>query len=49
MIKQHSYEDEEIIIGDRPIHKNETTEALEALVATFNVIYIWLKLLNNHY
>ena len=26
--KQPAYEDEEISIGDRPIHKHETTEAL---------------------
>ena len=31
--KQPSYEDEEISIGDMPIPKNSTTEALEALVA----------------
>ena len=47
--KQPSYEDEYRSIGDRPIHKNATTEALEALGATFNFIDFWLKLFHHNY
>ena len=47
--KKTSYEDEEISIGDMPIPKNSTTEALEALGATLkNYWYlawtVWRKL-----
>ena len=48
-LKKPSYEDEESSIGDRPIPKNSTTEALEALVAILNFIDIWLKLLDQNY
>ena len=47
--KQPSYEDDEISIGDRLIPKHETIEAFEALGATINFIYIWLKLLDENY
>ena len=47
--KKSSYEDEEISIGDMPIHKNSTTEALEALGATLNFIDIWLQLLDQNF
>ena len=45
----HSCEDEEISIGDRPIPKNATTEALEALGATLNFINSWFKLFHHNY
>ena len=48
MVLKNSYEDEESSIVDRPIPKNATTEALEALGATLNFIGIWLKLLNQN-
>ena len=38
--KLPAYEYDEIIIGDRLIHKNVTTESLEALGATTNSIDI---------
>ena len=47
--KQPAYEDEWSSIGDRPIPKNTTTWALEALGATLNFIDIWIKLLHNNY
>ena len=43
-----SYEYEESSIGDRPIPKNTTTEALEALGTTLNFIDIWIKLLDQN-
>ena len=43
------YEDVENSIVERPIPKNATTEALDALCATFNFIDIWIKLLNQNY
>ena len=49
MIKKPSYEYEETSIGYRLIPKNITTEALEALGATFNFIDIWIKLLEENY
>ena len=47
--KQPAYDYDESSIGDRLITKHVTTEALEALVATFNFIDIWLKLLDYNY
>ena len=47
--KQPSYEDEDSSILDRPIPKNATTEALEALGATLNFIDIWIKLFYHDY
>ena len=49
IIKKPSYKNLESSIGDRPIHKNATIEALEALGATLNFIDIWLKLLDHNY
>ena len=34
--------------GGRPITKNETTEALEALCATLNFIDCWLKFFHHN-
>ena len=48
-LKKTAYEDDESIIGDRLTPKNLTIEASEALGDTFNVIDIWLKLLDNNY
>ena len=39
--KKPSYEDEESSIGYKPIPKNKTTEALEALGANLNFIGFW--------
>ena len=47
--KQPAYKYEEIIIRDRLIPKNVTTEVLEALGDTINFIGIWLKLLKENY
>ena len=47
--KQPSHEYEESSIGDRPITKNVTTEALEALGATLNFIDCWLKCFGGKY
>ena len=47
--KKTSYGDEGISIGDNPIPKNSTTEALEALGDTLNFIDIWLKLFHQNY
>ena len=47
--QQPRYEDKEKSIGDIPIPKNETTEALEALYVTFNFIDLWLKLFHQNY
>ena len=47
--KQPAYKYEEVIIGDRLIPKNATTEALEALCCTLNIIDIWLKLSEGNY
>ena len=47
--KQTSYGYEEISIGDKPIPKTSTTEALEALGDTLNFIDIWLKLFHWNY
>ena len=47
--EQPFYEDEERSIGDRPIPKNETTEALESLGATLNFIDFWIKLFHHNY
>ena len=44
-----SYEDDQIIIVDRPIPKHATTEALEALGDTINFIDIWIKLFEDNY
>ena len=49
MIKKPAYEDDESSIEDRLILKHVTTEALESLGATPNVIDIWFKLLNENY
>ena len=48
MILKFSYEDGECIFGNRPITKNSTTEALEALAATLNFIDVWLRLLDQN-
>ena len=48
-LKQPSYEDEEIIIGDRPIYNNATTEALEAMGVTLNFIDFWFKKFYRNY
>ena len=47
--KKHSYEYEESSIGDRPIPINSTIEALGALGATLNFIYIWLNMFDHNY
>ena len=47
--KQPVYEDEEIIIWDRLISKNEKAEALEVLVATISSIEVWLKQFEENY
>ena len=47
--KLPAYKDDEITIGDRPMPKHVTTEALEALGRTINFIYIWLTLLEQNY
>ena len=47
--KKPAYEDDESSIEDRLILKHVTTEALEYLGATPNVIDIWFKLLNKNY
>ena len=47
--KNPTYEDDESIIGDRLIPKHVTTEALEALGSTFNIIDIWIKWLDENY
>ena len=47
--QQPRYEDKKNSIGDIPIPKNETTEALEALYVTFNFIDLWLKLFHQNY
>ena len=47
--KQTSYEDEEIIIGDRQIPNNTTSESLESLGATLKNIYFWYKLSHHNY
>ena len=47
--KQPAYEYDEKIIGDRLMPKNMTIEGLEAFGATFNLIEIWLKLLDENY
>ena len=47
--KQPDNEDDGISIGDRLIHKNVITEALEEMGATLNFIEIWLKLLDKNY
>ena len=39
--KKASYEDKEIIIGDIPILQNTTTEALEELVATLILFFVY--------
>ena len=44
--KQPTYEDDESSIKYRPIPKNETTEALEALGATLNFIDICIECLD---
>ena len=49
MIKKPSYEDKESSIGDKPIPKNATTEAFEALVSTLNFIDCWFKLFHQNY
>ena len=49
IIIKPSYEDNEISIWDRLIPKHVTTEALEALGDTLNLIEIWLKLLEDNY
>ena len=46
---QPDYEDYESSIGDRVIPNDATIKILEALGATFNFIYIWLKLLRENY
>ena len=46
---QPAFEDYERSIGDRLITKHGTTESLKKLVATFNFIGIWLKLLEDNY
>ena len=46
---QPAYEDDESSIGDMPIPKNVTTEALEALGATLNFIDVWIKLFEENY
>ena len=47
--KQSLYEDEEIVIGDRPIPNNATTESLKALGTTLNFIDFWLKHFDHNY
>ena len=47
--KQPAYEYDEKIIGDRLMPKHMTIEGLEAFGATFNLIEIWLKLLDENY
>ena len=47
--KQPSYEGDEISIGDRPIPKIATTEALKVLGATINFIDIRIKLFEDNY
>ena len=47
--KQPDYEHEESSIGYRLILKHVTTEALEALGSTINIIETWLKILNHNY
>ena len=47
--KQPLYEDKENSIGDIPIPKNATTEALEALGATINFIDCCIKLFEFNY
>ena len=47
--QQPLYQGEERSIGDRPISKNATTEALEALGDTLNYIDCWLKLFQYNY
>ena len=49
MIKKPAYEYYKISIGDRLIPKHVTTESLEALGSTLNLIDIWLKLLDENY
>ena len=46
---QPNHEDDEIIIGDRSIHRYETTKSLKSLGATLNFIDAWIKLLPNIY
>ena len=46
---QPAYGDNEIIIWDRLISKNATTEALEVLGDTNNFICIFLKLFEDNY
>ena len=46
---QPSYKDDEISIGDSPIPKNATIEALVSLSDTLNFIGIWLKLFEENY
>ena len=43
------YKDDKISIGDRAIPNDATIKTLESLGATFNFIYIWLKLLRENY
>ena len=47
--KYPDYEDDERSIGDSLINKHLTTESLEALGGALNLIYIWLKLLDENY
>ena len=45
----HTYVDDEISGGGRPIPKNATTEWLEALGDTLNFIYFLIKLFHRNY
>ena len=46
---QTDYKDNESSIGDIAIPNDATVKELKSLGATFNFIYIWLKLLRTNY
>ena len=47
--QQPIYVSDEIIGGRRPIPNNSTTESLEALGDTLNIIYCWIQLFHHSY